>query len=423
MIVPAGGYYMPDSLSIATKALIALILLSSGLVDLPRAVPVGPVTAQAILTIVYFLGGLFLLIIMPSRARSFRGLPLGIFLVWAMVSLTWTTTLSNGVQNVLAVGTLVVLIPLGEAAVAADPSIAVWLEKQTRRSVLLAVLLYGTSVAIFGAGSDDILSARAFGLYALFGVAVELAAWRYGKRMGLLWATLITILIGISQSRLALGIAVTLFPLAQMPAHKIAKLAKTIVVLAVATGLSAVAFLNSEALQQRFLTGDTSLRIGSIGINGSGRAAFWRLTMDSIEEAPILGKGAGSAEGLVESVYGAIRHPHDDYLRITHDYGLVGLLMWIVAIGSLVFSLWQKWRAADGMRNNEARICLGALLSLVGFTLQMTAENSMVYVMITAPVGLLVGSAFGVRRVPRRRVIPMFSGGVGPSFGRYGKTA
>jgi|HubBroStandDraft_4_1064222.scaffolds.fasta_scaffold1050215_2 hypothetical protein len=58
-----------DSLRFAIKAFAGLILLSSGLVDLPRSVPLGPVTLQPLLTVLYFFGGLLLLAVDGETTR------------------------------------------------------------------------------------------------------------------------------------------------------------------------------------------------------------------------------------------------------------------------------------------------------------------------------------------------------------------
>ena len=248
----------------------------------------------------------------------------------------------------------------------------------------------------FGVGTNEVFSARNFGLFALFGVAHGLSRWRYGSYVGLIYAIGITLLIGVSESRLALGIAVVLFPLAQIPTHRVLQGLKMLAVFCVVAACSYAGFEYSDALQQRFLSGDVSFRIGSIAINGSGRSAFWRITMQSIEDAPILGKGAGAAGALIDSVYPGLAHPHNDYLRIMHDYGAVGVALWAVAIIILLVALWQRWRWFDVRDRTKARLHLTALLSLVAFTLEMTAENALVYLYVAAPLGLIVGSVVGI---------------------------
>ena len=265
-------------------------------------------------------------------------------------------------------------------------------------AVATAMIIYSAALALYGAGSDEIMHARSFGLFALFGTAQQLARWRHGSKSGLLWAMVITFVIGASQSRLALGIAIFLFPLSQVPTRGLRRFFKVGAIIIAAVGLSYASFFYFDGLRERFLTGDVSMKIGGITINASGRTAFWRLTEDSIREAPIVGHGAGSAEGLIESFYGDIRHPHNDYLRLFHDYGLIGLTLWFLVFALALVPLWRHWRLLDGLSRSHAKLQLTALLALVGFALQMTAENAIVYVFITGPLGLLVGSALGSQR-------------------------
>lgn len=382
----------------AVQALALIVLFASGLIDLARAIPFGPVTSQAVLTAFYFFAGGLLLVLLPGRPHPIplSMLPIVVFWIWAAVSLAWTSAFRNGVQNVLVIGTMIVILSLAEGAGATEAGFALWLERQFLRSEFLAVALYSASVAWFGVGTNEVFAARSFGLFALFGVAHNLARWRYGTKRGLAYAIAITLLIAVSESRLALGIAVVLFPLSQLPTHRALQTIKMFAVLLVVAACSYAGFLYSDNLQQRFLSGDVSLKIGSIAINGSGRTAFWRVTMQSFDESPMFGKGAGSVEALIDSVFD-MAHPHSDYLRIAHDYGIVGLVLWCAAICALVGVLWRRWRRFDLQSKPKARIQLTAFLCLVAFALEMTVENALVYVFVTAPLGWIVGSALGIR--------------------------
>jgi O-antigen ligase len=393
-----------EPLSAAVRALVVLVLFTSGLIDLSRSIPLGPVTSQAVLTMIYFGAGLFLLVLTPVRGTPvpWKTLPLVVFWLWAAASLAWTPDLRGGVQNVVVVGAMLVALLLSEATTANDPGFAFWLERQLFSSQLLAVFVYAASVAWFGPTTNDLFAARSFALFALLGVAQSLARWRYGARSGLAWAVAITFLIGVGQSRLALGIAIVLFPLAQLPTRNFSRAIKTVIVAVAVCAASYWGFLASEGLQQRFLSGDVSLKIGPITINGSGRTAFWRVTMQSFEESPIVGKGAGSAEALIESFFPESGHPHSDYLRVAHDYGIVGITLWAMGLSVVLVTLWRCWRQADRYGQNVARLQLTAMLSLVAFVLEMSMENAMVYVFVAAPFGLIAGSALGLRGVSSR---------------------
>jgi O-antigen ligase len=380
------------------RPFVVTILLISALVDLPRSIVLGSVTGQAILTGIYFCLAIALVALTPTALSPVpkKTLPLFMFWLWAAASIAWTDDVRDGVQNVLVIGTMLALLVLSEISASNDPCYGAWFEKWFWRSVLIVTVLYGISVVWSGAGTNEFVAARSFGLVAVLGIGYHLARWRSGQRSGLVWAIVITLLIGVSESRLALGIAVALFPLSQFPTPRTPGALRMFVVLVIVSTASYAAFVYSDSLQQRFLSGDLSLKIGSIAINGSGRTAFWRITAQSFSEAPVVGKGAGAAEGLIDSYFVDIGHPHSDYLRVAHDYGTIGGTLWASGVIGLLVILWRSWRKADGVDLATARIKLTGLLCLIAFSLEMTMENAMVYLFVTAPLGLILGAALGV---------------------------
>lgn len=393
---------LPDALDLSTRAavqgLALIILFASSLVDMLGSISIGPISSQGIATVVYFVFATMLLpFLMASQPYQFFLIsPMLLFVAWAGVSLSWSTARTNGIQNVLAITTFLLLIMVAERTATNAPWFATWIQANVHICIVIGSLLYAGSVIYWGPGTDELIGARSFALFALLGVGSFLARWRYGGLTGLLYAMALTGLIGVSQSRLALGIAVVLFPIAQFPTHRLRKIVNVVAISCVAALLSYGAFIYFEGLRDRFLRGDLSFRIGSIGINGSGRMAFWRVTMESLNETPIAGRGAGSTEGLISSVFLDIRHPHSDYLRLLHDYGIVGVGLWAVAISALIVALWRRWRLAERAHNpSVARTQLTALLGLIGLALAMTMENAIVYIFVTAPLALVLGSALG----------------------------
>ncbi len=401
------GYFDSDSeLYRLTNAVAATIFFFSGLTDLPRSLQVGPVTSQAILTILYFIAALLLVITTPvSESRDSRKTwLLTAFVLWAATSLVWSPARVGGGQNILVLATLTFLLFASEATARAVPGFAIWAERQMERSVLLASAVYASTLLLVGAANDAVFSARSYGLFAVYGVACHLGRWRYGRRSGLWWAILLTCLIGASESRLALGIALVLFPLSQLPTRGFRGWIKVIALSAVVVATFWAAFAYFDGLRDRFLKGDVSMNVGLFEINGSGRTAFWRAILDSSSEAPWVGKGAGSSEDLIESMFITIKHPHNDYLRIVHDYGIIGLLLWAGAIFSLLVSLWRRWSRSDGVSSEQARVHLTGVLLTFAFILQMTMENAIVSIFVIAPLGLMLGSALGsnATRIPYR---------------------
>jgi O-antigen ligase len=211
-----------------------------------------------------------------------------------------------------------------------------------------------------------------------------------------LWqAIIITLVIGASLSRLALGIALALFPLSQASLGNVFGWLRTILSVVLVVGSSYLAITHIASLHDRFFEGDTRLQVGGAAINVTGREFLWRITLDSWRESPWVGKGAGSAEELVRRVSPDNEHPHNDYLRVLHDYGVVGLGLWLLTIVNLLWATWKAWARASYADNPEAQPHLAAFLSLVAFAAGMITDNVIVYVFVTAPLGILVGASIG----------------------------
>jgi O-antigen ligase len=372
-------------------------MLGSSLIDVLGTIPLGAVSAQAIVSICYFAAGLFLLPLLPVDASLFTTtlLPLVVFIFWAITSLAWSSAVTQGLQNLLILCTLLIMIQVSAAAARGYPGFASQFQRLVQLSVILSGAIYAFSIVWFGVESSDIFGARSFALFAVLGVAYYLSCWRYGQKRGLVGAALLTLLIGASLSRLGLGIALVLFPISQFPSRGFSKTARMFVVLVIVLAISAGSVLYIDALRERFETGDVSLKVGSLAINGSGRAAYWRVTIDSFWESPIWGKGAGSSEGLIESYYAEMRHSHSDYLRVANDYGLIGAALWAAAIVTLLSKLFRSWRRADRLGDPNAQIHLGAFLALVAFVLEMSTDNAMVYVFVVAPLAFQIGTSLG----------------------------
>ena len=78
-------------------------------------------------------------------------------------------------------------------------------------------------------------------------------------------------------------------------------------------------------LHDRIYAGDVQAIGGGVSINLTGRSDFWETTWDSYVTSPVIGHGVGSADRLITRTYSeSTGHPHNDYLRLLHDYGLLG---------------------------------------------------------------------------------------------------
>ena len=208
------------SLTSAASGLAFAVILVSSFIDILGGVRIGDFSAQAFVTTAYLFSGFLLLSTIPSHTFiPGRSICFVVFLFWGYTSLLWSPARVAGLQNLMVISTLLVMTLVAQGLATLQPSFALDINRYLKTGILIATVLYAGATLWYGSGTNDLFGARTFSLFALFGVAQNLADWRYGKRMGLLWAAVITILIGVSQSRFSLGIAVSMFPLAQFPAQ------------------------------------------------------------------------------------------------------------------------------------------------------------------------------------------------------------
>jgi O-antigen ligase len=241
---------------------------------------------------------------------------------------------------------------------------------------------------------------RSFGIAALFGVAWYASKWRFGKRGAFILAALLLVEIGASLSRVALVASLVMLTLGRVSATVKGWLWGLL-----SLGLAMVTFwwmVNSiEPLRDHFLLGDVKWRVGDVGINVSGRSSLWRVTYDSFLESPWVGKGAGSAAYLVRDRFRTIGHPHNDYLRVLHDYGIVGLSLWLLAWFRVLKQLWTQARFSERWGKPDAQLQFAAFLAVLGTCQMMVTDNPMTYIFVMAPLGVLVGAAAGAASADR----------------------
>jgi O-antigen ligase len=83
--------------------------------------------------------------------------------------------------------------------------------------------------------------------------------------------------------------------------------------------------------------------------SGAGRHDFYRVAIDSFEEKPLLGLGAGTYEFSWErqrSIALPLHNAHSLYLEAFAELGVVGGLLVLALVGTLLWSGFSAWRAA-----------------------------------------------------------------------------
>ena len=139
-------------------------------------------------------------------------------------------------------------------------------------------------------------------------------------------------------------------------------------------------------VRQRWFVGDEGSIVDivtfSSNIDTSGRSELWSSLVPTCNERWLFGRGIGASNQLsVEYSNGRIDQPHNEYLRVYCDTGLVGsLLFWSVPIAVGV-------RAIGSLRRKpETAISVAALQFLAALLLLSLIDNVlMAAVQFTAP--------------------------------------
>lgn len=128
------------------------------------------------------------------------------------------------------------------------------------------------------------------------------------------------------------------------------------------------------------------------------RVAIWKEGLDQFKESPFVGVGVGGYLNVVDPVHGERRVAHNIFLSILVELGLVGLLLFVVMVGSLLSS-------TRLMPSDERLTWIFVLGTYLVGGLFLSWEHTKQTWMI---VGLLAARFAMVRvpRLPKKREIP-----------------
>jgi O-antigen ligase len=390
------------------SAAIAMLLVVPALVDIPSAVHAGPLSGMGVLTVIQTaIAGIGVVACGSYPRRVVIVLvPYALFLLWASVSPLWAPPTFGGAQNlfVYVLFALAVLFS-GTFASRSPRGIDRTIAAAMRCVDLITLPLIAISLLTRGLPSDDnpwLMGTRSFALFALFPLSWHLARWTEGRYRSGLVAWLWVLAIGLSLSRTATAIALAYVASAFLLQFRLRPAVLLLRAPAVigATTLVVVVLALRTPMADRLFTGDTSIEVGGVGVNASGRLSIWPLIIDSAWRAPIVGQGLGSSMEVASEIEG-VGHPHNDYLRLWHDLGFVGAGAFAAAFLALAAGVIRGWRRWRSTSTRPPAATVAAALAIVGLLVACATDNALIYPFVMGPLGVLVGAALG--SVPSRR--------------------
>ncbi|MGP0029276.1 MAG: O-antigen ligase family protein [Acidimicrobiales bacterium] len=342
----------------------------------------------------------------PGAGRSRTPKLLVLFLFWAALTLVWGLRNKEAGQE-LCVFITFVGIMAGMAALAPKDAIRTVVRILTPISWVLS-LLFLSLIAVKGLGEAKSIGAtRGYAIEACLLTASAMVGWRILKMRWtkpLCVLVPLTVLLSLSRTATVAVICVLTIGYA-MTSPKKPKIYKVVIGLIV--GLGSVALLVDywPPLRDRFSGGDNGHLLG-VSINTEGRARAWSLLWHSATGSWthfLFGQGVGSATTFTKTYVGpAFPQPHNDYLRLLFDEGIVGFCLFVGAM------LWLLIRAYRGARRRDLSVDasashVAAFLALMVLLIMMTTDNPIVYPFVMYPAACFIGLSLanGTRR--RRR--------------------
>jgi O-antigen ligase len=379
--------------------MVGMIAISGG-VDLLQQVNTGVGSLQAVETGAFVvLAGLVCVtgVAIPVGPAG-RGLGLlAVFVLWTLVSFSWGTAATQGYQNTLVFVAFLLFTAIAATVMQHRGSAAYHVvSKSFWVAAAVGLGLYGAGLAIGGPGTSAILSPRPFGLMGVVLVGWFLGAGAVGRRWAYWVVAAAVLLTLLSLSRSAFAAQLVLVGLAWVDLRNFRGWLTAIGSGAVVIAIAIAAVFLYAPLHHRFFHGDTA-NIGGFSLNVTGRDALWSANWGWFKERPLIGHGAGASDRLTDALpFHGAGHPHNDYLRILVDYGIVGFVLWITAYLALLRLTWRRWQAVRGMHVYAEHVHAAAFLVLIGIALTMIVDNPMIEIARMAPLGILVGMSLAL---------------------------
>jgi hypothetical protein len=255
----------------------------------------------------------------------------------------------------------------------------------------LPMLLLGRLPDVTGLAAEAI-SALAFQAFYLCAFIME------RKRVDLLLylafaaVPVVTVTRGPMLASLALAL-LTFAPLS---------LVKRVLVLGVAIVLGIGAFYTERVQKKMFRSGSgqlTDLYWDNPNLITSGRSAMWEVLKMGIRDKPWSGHGGNADATALIQAGQALYLPHNDWLRVTYNYGYTGLGLYVLAmLGQLAHGL-GKARAAPP----QTRLLFYAGLSTFApYWAVMATDNVLIYAQFFGNLHFLIlGLAYGALAAAR----------------------
>jgi O-antigen ligase len=362
-----------------------------------KGLKIGPLEYTGYLWLSYLLVGLLLLQVQfamdPKTKIRFPIIPWLPWLTLVWMSVLWISDFSfRNIQDGLQISLPFVVGMLASVTISTNLHVRRIYTSVAISLVMMTFELIAYRLGIFeSVGLECDIRALSLSL-VVFGGA--LAGWVPDQwtrpLIGWMTCIVLTFLAGSRMATVALLGVPILFPRLRSQWLRVA--------LIVVSMLMGIGLFYTPTFQKRFFwTGHGTLTQVFRGeFLAFGRFEAWPKILTEAKLRPWLGHGVGSTRTFVPQVWQDISLPHNDYLRVGFETGIIGLVLYLTAATAQLISLWRIKNRGEGMVVivSSSAILAGLLYMVCGLT-----DNPLTYaIWVTNPMFLLIGATYGLRQ-------------------------
>jgi len=173
-------------------------------------------------------------------------------------------------------------------------------------------------------------------------------------------------------------------------------LRKRIAMIAVFLICGIVIFYTPRVQEMMFFSGSgkiSDVQMSNPDFRTSGRSAMWDLMFKGIEESPCFGNGWNTHREVLLSSGFTLYLPHNDWLKLWHDIGAIGIGLYALTMLLQIFFLVRIARWSDGAHQ---MLAYGAATAFIPYMLIMLTDNVVLYVQFFGNLHFaLIGIVYG----------------------------
>ena len=371
------------------ESLIRLIMLSSAFGAIPVSLKLGPTSLSGYFTLLFSITAFMCCWLKPTIQKPVLYIlfPILMFWIWNLVWFFGLIGHTKGLQNYPFVwGGLVFIIVVASKVTGRYNKNPKSFDRYFNCITWIYVLLLGSLVLL---GKKDPATTQVGMIFFTY----QLAKLYKGKHRSLIPVMSILFLQALSATRIVViaEVFILIFGKILVFGYKLPRFFRirisSLLLLGILFTGFILCFTSDGIVEKTLIGGDSAITIGNLSINTSGRLYWWKRVIESGLESPLIGNGKPGPVEMLNTPRWS--HPHNDYLRLFHQSGLIGLALWLFFIFR-VFSHNRKV-ARISSRYWEKILSHATFLIALGISIIMLTDNTLVYSYVMYPFAAMVG--------------------------------